>query len=609
MPYNTITIMSRASTKSEDPTSKRTVCLFLAIFAVFIILLVRLFFLQIINQERYKLLSDKNRIHTSFSAAPRGIIYDRNNRVIASYIYKYQAAINLNIYKKNKDNWRQIKRTLSLEKGIKLENIIKKALKHSGPCRSVVIKEDLDWEDVLKTEVLSSSIPGLFVSKKFVRCYPHSDAFCHVIGYVTQPHVKDIEKDKSLNILGATVGRAGVEGAKDLLLRGEIGMQQHEINAYRRFVRIIEKRKPKQGLNIQTTLHLELQAETAKIMATNVRQGAAIVLNTETGDILSMVSVPTFEPNLFTQKMTAEQWNAINKNADNPLMNRAISGLYAPGSTFKMVIALAALKAKVIDKNTKFFCSGYHNIRGRCFHCWRWRLGGHGAMDVVQAIAQSCDVFFYNIAEKLDPAQIIEAAKELGIRVEAGLLPNEKPAGLPVLVKKGKLWLGQALNLSIGQGNLLTSPLHLLAMTASIASGKAVVPRIISSSKKPDFCPLSFSKEHLDVIRMGLKMVVSEARGTARRIDNKELKIAGKTGSTQVSSISREERRSGRIKTRPYHLKDHAFFVGYAPADAPRFAVVVIVEHGESGGRVAAPIAKEILLAANRLIPENNADQ
>jgi penicillin-binding protein 2 len=370
---------------------------------------------------------------------------------------------------------------------------------------------------------------------------------------------------------------------------------------------VIEKRKPKPGRNIQTTLLLSLQLEVTRILTNAARAGAAIVLDIKSGDILAMVSVPTFDPEIFTQKITQEQWQEVNNSEEPPLINRAISGLYAPGSTFKMVVALAALRAGIVDKSTTFFCPGYHDIKGRRFHCWRWRLGGHGHMNIVQALEQSCDVFFYHLAEKLDPARIVEAAKDLGVGGDTKIgLPFEKKAHLPALSRNGKLWLGQALNLSIGQGQLLMSPLHLVVMAASIASGRAVVPRIISSSKKAEFNKLPFSEEHLNIIRCGMEDVVGGKRGTARGIANKELDIAGKTGSTQVALISMEERKQRKINERPYHLKDHALFVGYAPTDERRFAVVVIVEHGESGGRVAAPIAKEILLAAKR-ITENES--
>jgi penicillin-binding protein 2 len=366
---------------------------------------------------------------------------------------------------------------------------------------------------------------------------------------------------------------------------------------------MIGRHKPHQGGYIQTTLHTALQCKVVEIMS-EVRRGCAIVLDIRTGDILAIVSVPTFDPNIFIKRLSTQDWQELSQHPDMPLVNRALSGLYAPGSTFKMVVALAALRADVITRSTTFFCPGHYDISGRRFHCWRWRLGGHGVMDVLEGLGQSCDVFFYSVAERLGAARIMEAARDLGLGTKTSVnMPAEKSAPLPSLLR-GSLWLGQALNLSIGQGQLLLTPLQMVVLAASIASGKAVSPRLISSSKKVDFPPLAFSTEHLDIVREGMKMVVHSSRGTARGINNKQVDIAGKTGSTQVAAITIEERRQRKINERPYHLRDHALFIGYAPASAPKFAVVVVVEHGESGGRVAAPVAKEILLAANNLVKD-----
>ncbi|MDR3285609.1 MAG: penicillin-binding protein 2 [Holosporales bacterium] len=580
---------------------KRAYTVYCCIFLIFIFLIFRLFFLQVLNQKRYKLLSDKNRIYTSFSVAPRGIIYDRNNNILALSTYKYQAAIDLNQYIKNETRWKHIKKELNIDPDMVFKDIVDLQIKKKGPSRLIVIKKDLSWKDILRTEILSSKIPGIFTKKKIIRNYPFAETFCHVIGYVTAPKIEDISNDASLNILDSTIGQAGIEQEKEFNLRGEIGVKYQEINAFRRFIRVIEERKAKIGKSIQTTLDASLQAETIKIMG-QVRKGAAIVINIKTGDILVMVSIPTFNPSLFSNQMTNEQWKAINSNPDNPLINRAISGLYAPGSTFKMVVALAALKAGIINKHTTFYCPGYNDVNGRRFHCWKWRVGGHGTINIRQAISQSCDVFFYCVAEKLGALRILEAAKNLGVGIKKNFgFKSEKSGFLPSASQTtGKSNIGQALNISIGQGKLLMTPLQMVTMVASIASGKLVIPQIIASSDKPSFNELPFSKEQLEIVQQGMRQVVSE--GTAWHINNNELEISGKTGSTQIVSITNEERKQHKLNERPYHLRDHALFVGYAPTNDPTFAVVVVVEHGESGGRIAAPLAKEILLAAKRLV-------
>ncbi|MDR0633032.1 MAG: penicillin-binding protein 2 [Holosporales bacterium] len=592
--------------EKREASSNRTTALCLLIFGVFTVLIFRLFFLQILNQERYRLLSDKNRIYTSFSTPPRGIIYDRNGVAIAVSVFKYQAVIELLQYKASKSSWGQIKDSLHLAADLALQDIINAQIKKVGPSNAVVIKDNLNRDDILHTAILSSYIPGISANKQVTRYYPQAENFCHIIGYVTAPKTEDINNDASLNILGSTIGKAGLEQVKDYKLRGEMGVKQYEINAYRRFVRIIDKQKPSIGRNLHTTIDAQLQAEVRKIMG-DVRRGAAIVIDVQNGDILAMVSVPTFDPNIFVQGMTTEQWKQLCAAADNPLINRAISGVYAPGSTFKMVVALAALKSGIIDKNTTFSCPGFCEVGTRRFHCWKWRTVGHGALNICQAIAQSCDVFFYRIAEKLGPHKILEAARELGIGAKTAIpLPAEKSGFLPVASPQWKKqYLGQALNLSIGQGQLLMTPIQMAVMIASLATGKLVVPRLIVSNKghsdEKQSAKLPFRKDHLQLVQQGMRLAVNSAYGTARRAGGSDVEIAGKTGSTQVVAITKEERIRGKIGERPYHLKDHAMFVGFSPVDTPRFAVVVVVEHGESGGRVAAPLARDIISAAQRV--------
>jgi penicillin-binding protein 2 len=585
--------------ENHEARGNRTTAICSFIFMAFAVLVLRLFFLQILNQERYNLLSDKNRIYTSFSTSPRGIIYDRNGEVIAMSVFKYQAIIELSQYKNRPATWEQIKQSLHLGENLLLHDIIKAQIKKAGPSNAVVIKDNLSRDDILHTVVLSSSIPGISAHKRVMRYYPQAEAFCHIVGYVTAPRTEDITDDASLNILGATVGKAGLEQIKDLKLRGEMGVKQYEINAHRQLIRIIEKKKPQIGKSLRTTIDARLQVEVRKIMG-EVRRGAAIVVDVKNGDVLAMVSVPTFDPNIFVQGMTPEQWKQLCTDPDTPLINRAISGVYAPGSTFKMIVALAALKSGIIDKNTTFHCPGFCEVGGRRFHCWKWRTGGHGAMNICQAIAQSCDVFFYRIAEKLGPHKMLEAAREFGIGVKTALpLPSEKSGFLPSASSQWKKqYIGQALNLSIGQGQLLMTPMQMAVMIASLATGKIVVPRIMmprkATPRKP-FERVSFATDHMKLVQQGMKLAVNSAYGTAKRAGGAGVDMAGKTGSTQITAITKEERIRGKIGERPYHLKDHAMFVGFSPAEDPRFAVVIVVEHGESGGRVAAPLAREIM--------------
>lgn len=581
-----------------ESLNKRVSFSCLMIFIVFSVLMARLFFLQVLNENRYKLLSDRNRIYTSFSVAPRGRIYDRNGEILADSKFSYQAVINLNGYKKNDPNWESIKNKLQLEGSLTFEEF---ALKNKNPNTPeiLILKENLNWIDLVKTDDLSTYIPGVFSVPKITRLYPYSEILCHIIGYVTQPRIEDIQDDSALKILGATIGKFGIEQTLEESFKGIPGIKQSEVNAKRMVIRILNEEEPKRGNDVHLSIDSKLQSKVCEIMK-DIRAGAAVVIDIQTGEVLSIVSKPTFDPNIFLGKIAKTEWDKISYNNDNPLINRAACGTYSPGSTFKMIVALAALKLGVINENTKFNCCGHYDLNGHKFHCWKWKTGGHGQMDIVKAIEQSCDVFFFNLAALVGTNNIIAAAKDFGFNCKTGIeITNEKKGFLPNLTtfwKEKKL--GLAINISIGQGQILATPLQLAVMTARIASGEILYPTLLKTNGVSERKKIPYSQKHLDIIRKGMKKVVSGNLGTARKINNEILEIAGKTGSTQVCKITSEERKRRKLDERPYHLKDHALFVAFAPFDKPKFAVAVLIEHGESGAKVAAPIAKEILLAA-----------
>jgi penicillin-binding protein 2 len=368
-------------------------------------------------------------------------------------------------------------------------------------------------------------------------------------------------------------------------------------------VRLIDEKKPAKGRDVSLTIDIELQKEVVRIMQ-DVRCGAILVLDIRTGDILASVSVPSFDPNTFSKAVTSKDWNELTNNADLPLINRAVSGIYAPGSAFKPIVALAALNNGTVLKQARFFCPGYYEINRNRFHCHSWRYGGHGSMDVIRALEKSCDVFFYNVAVKLGLTPIINTAKDFGFGARTNVeLPEEKRGQIPsTSMPLQKQYVGQTINLSIGQGQLTATPLQLAVMTARLASGKCITPHLVMNmpsseeSSQTSQAKLPYSNDALEIVRAGMVAVVKS--GTGIRAQTNALSIAGKTGSTQVCRITKEERQHGRAIERPYHLKDHAIFVGYAPVDAPRIAVVVVVVHGESGGRAAAPLGGKALAAA-----------
>lgn len=584
---------------------KRLTILFLGILTAFWALLVRLFYLQVIDQSKYALLSDKNRIYTVYSAAPRGTIFDRKGRVLASSRKEYQVALDLKQYRNRPESWVLLCEKLELDPTIPLKAYVQKNLKSRGLSAVVPLKGPLTWEDILMAERLSVHIPGLVVTPKLLRVYPYKEAFCHVVGYVTSPSQDDIARNANLAVFNATVGRTGLERAFENHLQGSLGVKQLEINATRHVVRILEEEKPAPGKNLHLTLDAELQVEVKRLLR-SVRCGAAVVIDVRTGAILAAVSCPGFNTNLFAESLTGAQWQELSEHPDRPLIDRITQGLYAPGSTFKMMVALAALDAHIITPETRFTCPGFFQVGNGKFHCWKWRNGGHGSVNLVQALEQSCDVYFYNVATKLGVGPLVKTAGEFSFGEKTGIeWANERKGSLPSLPylweKKSGL-LGTVINLSIGQGNLTATPLQLAVMTARIATGQKVTPHIVLETEKPSFPRLPYSEDVFKIIRKGMEKVVWGKHGTALRAQSAELRIAGKTGSSQVCRIKKEERQKGKIIERPYALKDHALFVGYAPVDQPRFAVALVVEHGESGGRVASPLGKEILLATERIM-------
>lgn len=585
--------------------SKRLHIYVAGLFMAFLGLMGRLIFLQVVNQEKYALLSDKNRIHTVYTLPKRGRILDRNGSVLATTHMEYQAAIDLNQFRLSPQHWAEVCQRLGLDASIPFSFYQEKHIKVAGPSSTIPLKNGLSWEEIRSIESPAHQIPGLVVLPQFLRTYPYGEVFSHVVGYVKAPREEDIRNNANLKLLGAMLGATGVEKAADARLQGTPGFKRYEVNAKRRIVRVLEEVPPIHGGDLRLTLHAGLQQRIHGLMK-NVRCGVAMVLDVQTGELLASVSVPGFDPNVFSNGLTPQIWQALANDRDCPLLHRAIAGAYAPGSTFKMVVALAALEEKVSTPQTVLTCPGFIQVGTQKMHCWRWRIGGHGPVDLRQAIAQSCDVYFFQLASRLGMASMINQAKHFGLGEKSGIeLPGEQRGHLP---PAPSVWrkqdLGAALNLSIGQGSLTATPLQLLVMTARIASGRAIQPHLMADASPKEFPKLPLSDASLSHVRKGMEEVVWGEYGSAHMAQLPNLRIAGKTGTSQVYRITAEERRRGRLDERPYHLRDHALFVGYAPASSPKFAVVVVVEHGESGSRTAAPLGRDVLAAAQELCGE-----
>jgi penicillin-binding protein 2 len=395
-------------------------------------------------------------------------------------------------------------------------------------------------------------------------------------------------------------------------LFGKTGVHLVEVNSRRKSVRTVDHTDSIPGEDIQLTINLELQREVYGILS-EYESGSCVIMDVNTGAVLAFVSYPGYDTNIFTRKVDGAALKELYENPHKPMINKVISGLYAPGSVFKMIVALAGLHYGVINKHTRFNCSGVHELGSHKFHCWKWKYGGHGSVDLVDAIAESCDIYFYNVAMLLGPDRIAKVANDFGLGIPTGIdLPHEKSGLIPTKAwkkqKKKQSWTkGDSLNMAIGQGFNLATPLQLARMISILVNGlRPVIPHLRAGKQPPLGDQLEYKKEHIELIMEGMDAAVNSETGTARAsaIDDEDFQMGGKTGSSQVYRITEEQRKLGKTVSDDYWLKEHSVFVGYAPVDSPKFAVSVLIEHGGGGAKVATPIAREILLATRKYMKE-----
>ena len=599
--------MNRNTEKTRLLT-KRTAIIIIGNMLLFLVLLFRLYYLQVYEASRYKTMSDENRISTRFMLAPRGTIYDRNGEIIAKNEQDFQAVM---LAEQTPDIEGTIEKfseiiELSDEDRAKIDQAIKKRRRFIP----VKLKSSLSWGDVSKLMLHAPDISGVEIDEGLSRIYPYSDIYAHVLGYVGPVAEGDKNGNPLYMVPGFKIGKSGLEKYFDERLRGKSGTVKLEVNAYGRVMKEIERDAGEQGENIYTTLDTRLQK--AAYDAFGAESGAAVVLDVNTGEILALVSTPSFDPNLFTNGISYSQWNALLNNDRTPLINKAVAGQYSPGSTFKIVVALAALEAGVINANTRFYCNGAMEIGNTKFHCWKH--SGHGSLNVVEALKYSCDIFFYEVAMRLGIDKIKDMAVKLGMNEVLDIgLDNEKSGNIPSkawkYAKYGTNWTqGDSANSGIGQGYVLVTPLQLATMLARVVNGGyAVKPTFIKPTEKEldHVKRLDISTRNIEIVKQGMYEVVNGVGGTAAKakFNINGAKMGGKTGTTQVRRISMKERAGGVISDSrlPWNLRNHALFVGFAPVDSPKYAVAVVVEHGSSGSGVAAPIAGKILQEALQL--------
>ncbi len=603
----------------------------------------RLFDLQLIENQKYEKLSDGNQFDYLIIPPERGRILDRKLRLLAgnmdgfSLVLKWNKKINTDIILKN------ILSVISInKKDIRHFNLQIKKMENNYP-KEILITKNLSQKDVSRLAVRRINFPEIFFSISKNRIYPQGNIVSHIIGYTGIFSKTDVENGNVISVPGLDIGKRGLEKYFDSQLRGVFGRKRNEVTSKGYIIdsHIYEDTIPGKDLEVSLDMRLQdfafqrlkqgnfnlvsVDEKSIKKQLTNKKNnkylekkyvytnkqnkivdpesGSIIVMDIENGEILCSVSTPSFNPNIFSNGLDLEEWNKLRNNKKSPLLNRSMSGLYPPGSTIKMAVALAGLEAGIIDYKTNHFCSGKKEFGNNDFHCWA--KNGHGNVSLMQAIEQSCDVFFYEIGLKIGIDRISEMLKKLGFGQYLNIEINDKAKGVvPNLDWKfkrdGTKWqLGETLNASIGQGFILSTPLQLVTMVSRIVNGKFLVePSLIIQKTNRKFDKLNINHNHIKFIKQCMEQVVVGEKGTARnyKIGLKNNEMAGKTGTVQVIRISELERETGLLKNkeRPWKKRDHALFVGYAPVKKPKYAICVVVEHGGSGSSIAAPIARDV---------------
>ena len=594
--------------KQIQTLNRRTFFLLLVKTSLFSIVSLRLFNIQITNSSKYKTLSKNNQINIEILYPVRGLITDRNNNIVAENIKVFDLYVipehtkDINVTINNLSKYVDI----DFKKKREIIELSKKIKKFE----KIKIIENLDWKTLELLEANKNYLLGLKLIVDFQRIYPQDESFSHLLGYVNKPSKKDLNLPYISKMPMLNIGKQGIEKSFNEFLVGKPGNKEVEVSASGRIIREISKKPSVKGNNLKLSIDTKLQKFSFTRLSSH-KAGSIVVMDIKSGEILSIASFPNFNSNKIVQQPNKNYWDSLLDNSLSPLTDRSVQGLYSPGSTFKMIVAIAALQKGIIKLDNKFSCEGKINYGDRIFHCWKTK--GHGSMDIQTAIQESCDVFFYNLAIKVGIDAISEVAKDFGLGEIYNLkIQNQKRGIIPSKKwKKENLnesWYGgETLIAAIGQGYVLTTPLQLAVMTARIASGgKAVLPIIIKSPQDKNFNSMSKYEESLKIIKKAMFNVVNKNKGTAYKQKSENFKFSGKTGTSQVKKITLAERESENFRNTEIEWKnrDHALFVGYMPSDKPKYAISVIIEHGGSGASTAAPIARDIFeyINSNKII-------
>jgi penicillin-binding protein 2 len=567
---------------------------------------IKLYRVQVEQGAKYATLAENNRVSARLIAAPRGRILDRFGQVLAGNNLNWRALILAEETTDLKATLAAFDRLVPLDEHDHAR--IERDMKHNRRFIPVTIKDFLNWDEMAKIEVNAPDLPGVLVDVGTTRFYPFGPDLAHIVGYVAPPSEQDLGDDPVLALPGVRVGRAGIEQFREEDLRGDAGEVQMEVNSVGRIIRELDRTDGTPGDVVGLTIDADLQRSVLGRLGDAA--ASAVVMDCTNGEVLAMTTTPSFDPALFDSGVSEKQWIEWTADRKTPLINKATAGVYPPGSTFKMAVGIAGLKSGAITTDTYISCPGFIDLGDTRFHCWRKR--GHGSLNLRGGIKNSCDVFFYEVARRTGIDAIAETANAFSFGVDTGIdLPGARRGLMPTQQwrrKHGHAWnIGDTISCGIGQGYIQATPLQLATYVSRIATGRAVVPHVtrmiadtVQTGAKPeDFAVMDVAEDALEAVRGGMFAVVNEYGGTAKhaRLDIPGVQLAGKTGSSQVRRVSRWAREHGHFNSAalPWEFRPHALFVCFAPYDAPRYAVAVVVEHGNAGADVAAPLARDIM--------------
>jgi penicillin-binding protein 2 len=560
----------------------------------------RMYYLQVTSRDKYELLAEQNRISMRLLAPTRGDIIDRYGRPIATSTTDYRVNVIPEETEELQETLNALEAYIPISK--RDNERIHKAAKRQRSFVPISVANNLDWKTFSNLNVNMPDLPGIQPDAGKTRFYPERELAAHIIGYVGSVSEEELTGDPLLEMPDFKIGKNGIERILDEKLRGSAGSSQVEVNVLGRMIRELSRQDSTPGDAARLTIDIEMQ----KFVSNRVRDESAgvVVMDIHSGEILAIASTPSFDPNDFNNGISQVKWDALRNDIRKPLINKPVSGQYSPGSTFKMIVALAALEDGLVTPEETKACYYRYPFGDRVFHCWN--RNGHGKINIVQALAQSCDVYFYRLARELGIDKIHDMAARFGIgeRFNIGIMSEAKginPNGDWKYGAVGERWQGgDTINVGIGQGYVSTTALQLAVMTSRMANGgKMVTPKFYFDEENNNLPQdMGISSENLNIVLKGMEDAYNHRRGTgfAHRLRNKDYKLGGKSGTTQVRGISAAERQSGVIdnKDKEWIARDHGLFVAYGPVENPKYAVSVLIEHG-GGGSAAAPVARDIL--------------